>query len=152
MLKQISINTKFGWVSAREKKGKIFNIRFGKLRKQTKSTTLKKFRENLLKFFNKKINKIKVPHRIYGNKLQKKIWNELKKIKKGETKSYGEIAKKYKMSPRQVGKICSQNNLLIIIPCHRVIKTDGNLGGFTSLGGIKLKKKLLNFEKKNSVI
>ena len=109
MLKQISINTKFGWVSAREKKGKIFNIRFGKLRKQTKSTTLKKFRENLLKFFNKKINKIKVPHRIYGNKLQKKIWNELKKIPYGKTKSYGQIAKKLNTSPRFVGNVCGLN-------------------------------------------
>ncbi len=79
--------------------------------------------------------------------LQKKIWLELKKIKKGQTTSYGEIAKKYKMSPRHVGKICGQNKLMLLIPCHRVIRTDGSLGGFTSIGGIKLKKKLLKFEK-----
>ena len=75
------------------------------------------------------------------------MWRELKNIKFGKTKTYGEIAKKYKLSPRHVGKICSQNKLLLIIPCHRVIRTDGSLGGFTSSGGIKLKKKLLNFEK-----
>ena len=68
-------------------------------------------------------------------------------IKFGKTKTYGEIAKKYKISPRHVGKICGQNNLLLFIPCHRVIKTDGSLGGFTSIGGIRLKKKLLEFEK-----
>ena len=82
-----------------------------------------------------------------GNRIQKKVWTELKKIKIGQTKSYGEIAKKYKLSPRHIGKICSQNKLLLIIPCHRVIKTDGSLGGFTSVGGIILKKKLLEFEK-----
>ena len=65
----------------------------------------------------------------------------------GETKSYGQIAKKYKISPRHVGKICGQNNLLLAVPCHRVIKSDGSLGGFSSSGGIKLKKKLLEFEK-----
>ena len=75
------------------------------------------------------------------------MWGELKNIKFGKTKSYGEIAKKYKLSPRHVGKICGQNKLLLLIPCHRVIRTDGSLGGFTSLGGIKLKKKLLDFEK-----
>ena len=83
-----------------------------------------------------------------GNKIQNKIWTDLKKIKLGDTKSYGEIAKKYKLSPRHVGKICGQNNLLLLVPCHRVIRTDGSLGGFTSIGGTKLKKKLLNFEKK----
>ena len=79
--------------------------------------------------------------------MQKNVWAELKKIKIGQTKSYGEIAKKYKLAPRHVGKICSQNKLLLLIPCHRVIKTDGGLGGFTSVGGIKLKKKILEFEK-----
>ena len=69
------------------------------------------------------------------------------RIKKGNVKSYGEIAKKYKLSPRHVGKICSQNKLLLIIPCHRVIRTDGSLGGFTSNGGLNLKKKLLEFER-----
>ena len=43
--------------------------------------------------------------------------------------------------------ICGQNKLILIVPCHRVIKTNGSLGGFTSIGGIKLKKKLLKFEK-----
>ena len=75
------------------------------------------------------------------------MWGELKNIKFGKTKTYGEIAKKYKLSPRHVGKICSQNKLLLLVPCHRVIRTDGSLGGFTSIGGIKLKKRLLDFEK-----
>ena len=75
------------------------------------------------------------------------MWGELKNIKFGKTKSYGEIAKKHELSPRHVGKICAQNKLLLLIPCHRVIRTDGSLGGFTSIGGIKLKKKFIDFEK-----
>ena len=82
-----------------------------------------------------------------GTSIQKKVWNELKKIKFGETKTYGEIAKKYKLSPRHVGKICGQNNIILAIPCHRVIRSDGSLGGFSSRGGIGLKKKLLDFER-----
>ena len=89
---------------------------------------------------------INIPFKLEGSQIQKKIWLELKKIKPGKTKSYGEIAKKYNISPRYVGKICSQNRLLLLIPCHRVIKSDGNLGGFTSAGGINLKRKLLEFE------
>ena len=147
MIKQISIKTKFGWVSAYENKGKIFKIEFKKLKKQKKSEILKKFEKKLLKFFSKKKKFLSIPYTMEGNKIQKKVWNELKKIKLGQTTTYGHIAKKYKLSPRHVGKICGQNKLVLAIPCHRVIKTDGSLGGFTSIGGTKLKKKLLEFEK-----
>ena len=147
MINQISTKTRLGWVSAFENQGKIFKIKFGRLKKQTKSKTLEIFSKKLLKFFNKKITNIEVPHEMIGNQIQKKIWNELKKIKVGNTTTYGKIAKKYKLSPRHVGKICSQNKLVLLVPCHRVIKTGGGLGGFTSSGGIKLKKKILVFEK-----
>ena len=147
MIGRISIKTRVGWISAFENKGKIFEIRFGRLKKQTKSKVLENFRKRLYKFFNKKKSDIKIPHKMNGNKIQTKVWNELTKIKLGHTESYGRIAKKHKLSPRHVGKICSQNKLLLLVPCHRVIRSDGTLGGFTSLGGIKLKKKLLEFEK-----
>ena len=147
MINQISTKTRLGWISAFENQGKIFKIKFGRLKKQTKSKTLEIFTKKLLKFFNKKIANIEVPHEMIGNQIQKKIWNELKKIKVGNTTTYGKIAKKYKLSPRHVGKICAQNKLVLLVPCHRVIKTGGGLGGFTSPGGIKLKKKNLGFEK-----
>ena len=146
MIKQISIKFKFGWISVFEDEGKIFKVQFGKLNKQTPSKVLLVFKKNLLKFFDKKTLNIKVPYKIAGNQIQKKIWTELKKIKPGYTKTYGEIAKKYKLSPRHVGKICGQNKLLLLIPCHRVIRSDGGLGGFTSIGGVYLKQKLLKFE------
>ena len=79
--------------------------------------------------------------------MQKKIWKELSKIKYGKVSTYGEIAKKVGTSPRYVGNVCGQNKLLLIIPCHRVIRSDGKLGGFSGRGGIKLKKRLLNLEK-----
>ena len=146
MIKQISIKTRLGWVTAFESKEKIFKIKFGKSKREKKSKILLRFKKNLLYYFNKKKTNINIPHKINGSKIQKKIWNELKKIKIGNTSSYGSIAKKYKLSPRHVGKICAQNKLVLLIPCHRVIKMDGGLGGFTSVGGIRLKKKLLDFE------
>ena len=124
MIKKISIKTKFGWLTVFENKEKIFKIKFGKEKKQSQSKILKNFEKNLLKFFSKKIRCIKTPYKMEGNKIQKKVWKELKKIKPGYTKTYGEIAKKFKLSPRHVGKICGQNKLLLSIPCHRVIKSD----------------------------
>ena len=69
-------------------------------------------------------------------------------VKKGETKSYGQIAKKLKISPRYVGKVCGQNKHILVIPCHRVIGSDGSLTGFSADGGINLKKRLIQFEKR----
>ena len=146
MVKKISIKTKFGWISAFEKKGRIYRIRFGKLHKQNNSKNLVLFKKNLFKYMNKKSKTIKASYDILGNKTQRKVWKELRRIECGQTKTYGEIAKKFKISPRLVGRICGQNKLLLYVPCHRVIKSDGSLGGFSSTGGLKLKKKLLMYE------
>ena len=115
MIKKISIKTKFGWISAFENKGKIFKIKFGKVKKQSQSWVLKKFKKNLVKFLMKRSFAIKAPYDVQGSQIQKKIWSELRKIKLGQTKTYGEIAKKYELSPRHVGKICGQNNLLLLV-------------------------------------
>ena len=147
MIKKISIKTKVGWISVFEDHGRIFQIKFGKIKKQTKSKLLDNFKKNLNDFFKKKKSHINGSHKLEGNKTQKKIWNYLKNIKVGQTKTYGQIARKYKLSPRHIGKICGQNRLMLLVPCHRVIRSDGTLGGFSSSGGIKLKKKLLMFEK-----
>ena len=146
MIKKISIKTRLGWISAFENEGKIFRVKFGKIKRQSKSKVLLNFKRNLSKFFNNKTLDIKAPYKIQGSYVQKKVWSELRKIKLGQTKTYGEIGKKYNISPRHVGKICGQNKLLLLVPCHRVIRSDGSLGGFSSLGGVNLKKKLLEFE------
>jgi len=147
MIKQISIKTKFGWISAFEQNNKIYKVKFGKCKNKSTSNNLKKFKSNLNNFFTKRNKFLKFNILIVGNSIQKKVWNELKKIEFGTTKSYGAIAKKYKLSPRHVGKICAQNRIPLIVPCHRVIRSDGSIGGFSAQGGISLKKKLLEFEK-----
>ena len=146
MIRQISIKTKFGWISAFEEKEKIVCVKFGKHKNKSSSKNLRKFKTILNKFLERKSKSFNCKILLKGSSAQKKVWNELKKIKFGKTKSYGEIAKKYKLSPRHVGKICGQNKLLFLIPCHRVIRSDGDLGGFSSIGGVNLKKKLLEFE------
>jgi len=142
----LSFKTRFGWISAFEEKGKIVRIKFGKHRNKGINRNLKTLKNKINSFFNKKKKRIKSNFLIEGNTIQKKVWHELTKIKIGKTKSYGEIAKKFKLSPRHIGKICGQNKILLAIPCHRVIRSDGTMGGFSSSGGIILKKKLLNFE------
>ena len=145
-MNSLSFKTKFGWISTFEEKGKIVKIKFGKHKNKNISKNLKNIKMKINSFFNKKNKTIKSNFLIEGNAIQKKVWRELTKIKIGQTKSYGEIAKKFKLSPRHVGKICGQNKIPLAIPCHRVIRSDGTMGGFSASRGIILKKKLLNFE------
>jgi len=147
MTKKISVKTELGWISAFENNGKIFEVKFGKHKNKSVSKNLKRFRNNLINFLNRKNNAFESDFLIEGNIIQKQVWKELTRIKLGKTKSYGEIAKKFKLSPRHVGKICGQNKIAIAIPCHRVIRSDGSMGGFSARGGIILKKKILDFEK-----
>ena len=146
MKKTISFKSKFGWISASEKNNKILSISFAKSNNRGKSILLNKLKKNLNNYFSKKTKKINSNILMEGSNLQIKIWKELIKIPYGKTKSYGEIAREVKTSPRYVGNVCGQNKHILIIPCHRVIRTDGSLGGFSSSGGLSLKKRLLNME------
>ncbi len=82
----------------------------------------------------------------YGSEFQKKVWNELLKIPYGETVSYKNIAERINNpnAVRAVGSANSFNPISIIVPCHRVIKTNGELGGYSA--GVEIKKKLLDLE------
>ena len=83
--------------------------------------------------------------KLIGSNFQIKVWKYLKKIPKGSVKTYKEIAIAIKnpKSARAVANACAQNPYPLKIPCHRAIRSDGNLGGYSGVGGIKTKKKLL---------
>ena len=148
MKNTISFNTKLGWISVTEINQKITRIQFNKTLKSGKfSKNLKNLKRNLNDYLKGKIRRVETPISLKGNAAQKKIWRELKKIPRGSTNTYGAIAKKLKTSPRYVGRVCRENKHVILIPCHRVIRSDGSMGGFSAKGGIKLKKKLIQLEK-----
>ena len=88
--------------------------------------------------------------KIEGTEFQKAVWKEISKIPIGETRTYKEIsiAIGKPNSSRAVANACGQNPYPIVIPCHRVIRSDGKIGGYSGKGGIKTKKKLLKQEQK----
>ena len=81
-----------------------------------------------------------------GTDFQKLVWSELQNIPYGETKSYSEIAAAAgnKNAQRAVGNACNKNLIMIIIPCHRVVSKNNNIGGYAY--GRSIKQKLLNIE------
>ena len=84
-----------------------------------------------------------------GTKFQLKVWKYLKTIQKGQVKTYKQVAIDIKSpkSARAVANACGKNPYAPKIPCHRVIRSDGGLGGYSGRGGIKTKQRLLRSEK-----
>ncbi|MDC3144127.1 MGMT family protein [Pelagibacteraceae bacterium] len=83
-----------------------------------------------------------------GTKFEIKVWNSISKIPKGEVRTYKELAIQINRpkSARAVANACGKNPYPVKIPCHRVIRSDGKLGGYSGKGGVKTKKKLLKNE------
>ena len=86
--------------------------------------------------------------KLKGTHFQLKVWSYLKKIPKGKLKTYAQVAKAIgkPKAVRAVANAIGKNPFPPQIPCHRVIRSDGKLGGYSAKGGIKTKKKLLKNE------
>lgn len=110
--------------------------------------------DKVIKEINQYLSKYRKEFSIYdlvrleGTRFQKEVWHELQNIPYGETKSYKEIAKNIgnENAVRAVASAIGKNPLMIIIPCHRVIGSDGKMRGYAY--GINLKKYLLDLESK----
>ena len=83
-----------------------------------------------------------------GTDFQVSVWKELLKIPRGRTKTYKEIAVAIGRpnSSRAVANACAQNPYAPDVPCHRVVRSDGSLGGYSAEGGIERKRQLLEME------
>jgi methylated-DNA-[protein]-cysteine S-methyltransferase len=100
----------------------------------------------LQEYFAGKRREFDLPLRMEGTEFQQQVWRELCKIPFGETRSYGQLAKRLNNpnGSRAVGLANGRNPIAIIVPCHRVIGADGSLTGFG--GGIERKEWLLSHE------
>lgn len=125
-----------------------------KLRKKIKSAIIpghtpliSSIKNELKKYFDGQLTEFKTPLFLLGSPFQKRVWEELKKIPFGETRSYFEIATNIGQPTafRAVANANGANQFAIIIPCHRVINANGELGGYG--GGLSRKKWLINHEK-----
>ena len=107
----------------------------------------KNLEEQLNLYFKQQLSHFTIPLFYYGTKFQQEVWNILKSIPIGDTMSYQDIALKIggKNKVRAIGNANGANQISILIPCHRVIKSNGDLGGYG--GGVERKKYLLNLEK-----
>lgn len=98
-------------------------------------------------YFEGKRRAFTVPTAAAGTPFQQAVWNALKEIPYGETRTYGEIARRigHPRASRAVGQANNRNPLPIVVPCHRVIGASGALTGYA--GGLAVKERLLELER-----
>jgi O-6-methylguanine DNA methyltransferase len=111
-----------------------------------KSPLLKESVRQLIEYFSSVRKEFSLPLNPQGTDFQMRTWNALLRIPYGETRSYKQVAEAIDCPKgcRAVGLANNRNPIPIIIPCHRVIGTDGNLTGYA--GGLEVKKQLLAIE------
>lgn len=147
-------DTKIGKIGIEENGVAITQVSFVKgdtleeVLEKNETELLKKAISQIEEYFEGKRNFFDLPIEPKGTEFQKKVWNALIEIPFGETRSYGEIAKTIgnEKAARAVGMANNKNPIPIIIPCHRVIGANGKLVGYA--GGLEIKERLLNVEKK----
>jgi AraC family transcriptional regulator of adaptative response/methylated-DNA-[protein]-cysteine methyltransferase len=105
-------------------------------------------RDHLLRLIAGQAPHSQLPLDIRATAFQRRVWEALQKIPRGQTRSYSAIAKKIGMpnATRAVARACATNPVAIAIPCHRVVRQDGNLAGYR--WGLDRKQQLLTMEKK----
>jgi len=100
----------------------------------------------LAAYFAGKLRQFDLPLRAEGTPFRKKVWQALRAVPYGQTRSYGEIAHAVDSAPRAVGGACGANPIAIIVPCHRIVGAGGWIGGFSGGDGCATKNILLEHE------
>lgn len=124
----------------------ITQLSWAHISEQNITPFLQEAASQLTAYFDGTLQAFDLPLAPAGTNFQKRVYQAMLDIPFGQTKEYGEIAKQLDTAAQPVGTACGSNPIPIIIPCHRVVSSVG-LGGFSGLGGVDTKTKLLQLEK-----
>lgn len=147
------ITAPFGRVGIRTEAGRVVDIGFLPSRVPLKSPPhafARRVCRTLERYFADPRRPLRLPLALEGSEHQRRVWRALTRIPLGEVRSYGELARRLRSSPRAVGGACRRNPVPIIVPCHRVVGQAG-IGGFMgqqSGSAMKIKRWLLAHEQR----
>jgi len=146
----ISMNSPFGPLTIFEESledgGAIIALEWGRAESPEPTALLETARDQLNGYFDGKRKDFDLPLSLKGTPYQCAVWDRMRRIPYGHVQTYGDIARGLKSAPRAVGGACGRNPIPIIIPCHRIIASNGKLGGFSAIGGVETKRALLRLE------
>ncbi|MEM8870643.1 MAG: methylated-DNA--[protein]-cysteine S-methyltransferase [Pseudomonadota bacterium] len=141
---QRAVRTPIGWITLTEAADTITALTWGK-GGHDHTPLLRTAAEQLAAYFAHELQVFDLPLRPSGNAFQQSVNAAIRSIPYGETRTYGQIAQVLDAMPQPVGAACGGNSIAVIIPCHRVVATDG-IGGYSGSGGVETKVALLKHE------
>jgi methylated-DNA-[protein]-cysteine S-methyltransferase len=142
---QLSLHSPIGDLTISEDDDAIVSVDWGWGRDQTASELLKRAVDELNEYFDGTREAFDLALNPYGTGFDKKVWREMLRIPYGEVLTYGDVAKRLDAPARAVGTACGRNPIPVIIPCHRIVASNG-LGGYSGDGGVETKLALLGLE------
>ncbi len=148
---QLSILTPLGDITLSEEDGAIVALDWGRGRDREETPLLRRAAAVLQDYFDGAGNAgfDGLPLAPHGTPFRRRVWEALRRIPPGETRSYLDIAREVGCAAaRAVGGANAANPIPILIPCHRVVAADGSLGGFSAADGQATKRYLLDLERR----
>lgn len=146
------MRTPFAVLGIRTAGGKITGIEYlprsERAQKPTDPVAARAVRE-LERYIADPRHRFALPLAARGTEFQRRVWDAIAAIPVGESRTYGEIARKVRSAPRAVGQACGANPIALVVPCHRVVGSMGSLGGFMNADGgdpVAIKRWLLEHE------
>lgn len=137
-----------GHLTLFEQDGAIISLDWGRVEGGDATPLLEQARDQVLDYFDGGRKDFTVPLQPHGTAFQQKVWQAMCAIPYGATRTYGAVATELGSAPRAVGTACGRNPLPILIPCHRILASNGGLGGYSGLDGVETKAFLLSLEKR----
>lgn len=144
----VTIDTPTGPVTIEEADGAIVRIAWTPGRAPTEPPTplLAEAERQIEAYFRREQQTFDLPIRVEGTALERGVWEAMRAIPWGETRTYGDLAAALGSNARVVGTACGRNPVPIVIPCHRVVGAEGALTGFSGGRGVATKAALLAHE------
>jgi methylated-DNA-[protein]-cysteine S-methyltransferase len=145
---QLTCLTPIGEVTVSEEDGAIVALDWGRGRDQDRTKVLAEAVVQLQDYFDGLRTDFDLPLSPHGTAFQRRVWDALRAIPAGETRSYGDLARLLASSARAIGQANGANPIPILIPCHRVLAAGGVLGGYSGGEGPSTKRWLLEHERR----
>lgn len=142
----LSVPSPIGDLTLFEEDGKLISLDWGAVEGGEETPLLLEAARQLDAYFDGTLKEFSLPLDPAGTAFQKKVWAVMEKIPYGKVRRYGDVAEELGSAPRAVGGACGKNPIPVIIPCHRIIASDGGLGGYSGQDGVDTKRFLLTLE------
>ena len=143
---QVTVASPVGDLVVSELNGRIVAVDWGRALRETETPLLAAAAQQLNAYFYCGLKRFELKLAPAGSRFQQAVWREMRRIPRGGTRSYADLARAVNSAPRAVGGACARNPIPILIPCHRVVAAGGRIGGYSAPGGLEVKRFLLELE------